>query len=170
MLKGWGMLLNLSPVKIPPFLYFIKGASFLWIIRVSLMFGSVETSPTALSNQRISKVSEGMMSSRCFYSALIPSQVCASVISTLFPLAPSLSANSLLSARFRCLLLFISVLDLILSYRIAVVVVLRCLLHWSNYHAVRNADQIYLYIDFIQKCKLQIQYIFTSAMNVSISI
>jgi len=51
-------------------LSFIKGASCLWIIGVALMFGSVETSHTASSKQRMNEASEGMISSRCFCSVL----------------------------------------------------------------------------------------------------
>lgn len=92
------MLLNLLPVKIPPFLCFIKGASCLWIIRVSLMFGSVETSPTALSNQRINKVSEGMISSRCFYSPL-PNSFSSLCLCYLYPVSSgTVTINSLSSA------------------------------------------------------------------------
>lgn len=131
MLRGWGMLLNLSPVKIPPFLYFIKGASCLWIIRVSLMFWSVETSPTVLSNQRINKTSEGMISSRCFYSAL-PSSF--SSLCVLSRPSGTLTINSLPPALVSDVCsFFISFLDLLLSYRVAAVVVFCCLFHWSNY-------------------------------------
>lgn len=120
--RGRGRLLTLSPVKIPSFLYFTKGAGCLWIIRVSLMFGSVETSPTALSNQRINKASEGMISSRCFYSAL-PNSFSGLCLCYLYPVSPGTLNYQLppTSSCFRCLFLYISVLDLILSYRIAAI-------------------------------------------------
>ena len=92
-----GMLLNLLLIKVPPFSApsFIKGTSCLWIISVSLMFASVETSHTASSEQRMNEASEGMISSRCFYSVL-PHSFAGLHLSylSLFPLAPSLSTPS----------------------------------------------------------------------------
>lgn len=59
------------------------------------MFGSVETSHTASSKQRMNEASEGMISSRCLYSlrphSFLSLHLC---YLSLFPLAPLLSTPS----------------------------------------------------------------------------
>lgn len=109
-----------------------------------------------------------MISSRCLYSVL-PNSFSGLCLCYLYPVSPgTLTINSLPPALVSDVCSFISLFWT--SSSLTEQLLFCSLLHWSNYHAVRNAGQMYLYIDFTQKCKLQIQYIFTSAVNVSISV
>lgn len=95
-----GMLLNLLPVKDPPFPCSFPHRAFQSSLdhRSCLVFGSVETSHMASSRQRMSEASEGTIS-RCFYSVLPHSFAGLHLrYLALFPLALWSPSSSLLSA------------------------------------------------------------------------